>query len=194
MAIYNTDNQKSQVLTFSSDKDVFLFLDQVSASVLMSFQFPVTLTDSSGLVYAVSDFEQLEDVLLSNDDCDEDDDNDYDDDDLDTSALEAVILSGTWVIDTYVDKTNQTSLYTGYSFSFQANGQATATKNSNVTAGSWHLYGDSGVLEWEFDFGSEEPLHSLNEDWEVSTFTDQLIELTDKTGDPKARILTFKKQ
>lgn len=194
MALYDTANQKSSVVTFTSDRDVFLFLDQVSSQVLMSFRFPVVLTDSSGLEYTVTDFEQLEDILLDNDDCDEDDDNDYDDDDLDTSALEAVLTSGTWLIDSYIDDTNQTSLYAGYSFVFQAGGQATATRNSTVTPGSWQLYGDSGALEWELDFGSEEPLQSLNEDWEVIAFTDQLIQLTDKPGDPEARILTFKKQ
>jgi hypothetical protein len=194
IATYDTVNQKSSVLTLSTDKEVFQFLEQASMNVLIALQFPVTLTDSSGTVHSVADYEQLEDLLLSNDDCDEDDDNDFDDDDLDTSALEAILLTGTWEIDTYLDGTDQSSLFAGYIFSYQGNGQATAEINSNVTMGSWMLYGDSGTLEWVLNFGSEEPLKELNEDWKVTSFSDTIIELTDKPGDPEGRTLTFKKQ
>jgi hypothetical protein len=136
----------------------------------------------------------MEDVLLSNSDCDEDDDNDYDEDDLDTNEIQSLITSGNWAVEYYLDETDQTSLYAGYIFSFQPNGTSSATKAGNPQPGTWAVYGDSGALEWKVAFEGGEPVDELNEDWEVGVFTNETIELFDKPGDPESRRLVFRKQ
>lgn len=193
IATYDPTNQKSDVVTLSSDKDTYQFLNQLATDVLIALQFPVLLVDSAGTETSVGDYQELEDFLLGSDDCDEDDDDDYDDDDLDTSELRAVISNGDWVVESYLDETDQTAVFSGFAFVFAADSTATATQGGNVLTGMWALYGDSGELEWEMEFEKEEPVDELSEDWTVVSYTATRVELVDKPGSTKFKRLVFSK-
>lgn len=193
IATYDPTNQRSNVVTLTSDKDTYQFLSQLTGDVLIALQFPVVLVDSAGAETAVNDYKELEDLLLGSDDCDEDDDNDFDDDDIDTSELYGVISNGSWVVESYFDKTNQTAAFSGYNFVFAADSSMTATLGGNVIPGRWILYGDSGELEWEIEFDDEDPVNELNEDWTVVLYTTTRIELVDKPDSTKAKRLIFTK-
>jgi hypothetical protein len=159
----------------------------------VSFVFPVSLEDSQGSQHTASNVEELEQIIEdAEDDCDEDDDNDFDDDDIDTSALEAVLISGAWKVSYYFDETNQTEQYGDFTFTFSEDGTVTVLGGSEDSVGTWVAYGDDGEIELELMFDeNNDLLDEISEDWDVVTFSTTQLELED--GHADGTVLRFQK-
>lgn len=58
-------------------------------------------------------------------------------------AVTDIAVSGSWTISSYVDSgTNETSDYTGYSFTFNADGSLIAENGSTTVTGTWSVTRD----------------------------------------------------
>lgn len=194
VSIYDSKNQLSDIVVISDDEDLFGFFDGLDSAELAGVQFPIVVILSDSSEVTINGNGQLEDLIESvYNDCDEDDDNDFDDDDVDTGALSAILTNGSWKIDFFLDESDKTSLFSAYTFTFDAAETANASDGGVNVPGIYALYGDDGSLELDLDFGESPPFVLIKEDWEVLTYSDALIELTDNPGSPEARRLTFKK-
>ncbi|MBL6447691.1 hypothetical protein JMN32_15340 [Fulvivirga sp. 29W222] len=178
LALYDSDNQKSDVITINDDEEFEVFVEQLEDSDYVGFNFPVTLILSTGEEVQAFDNETLESIIESSiDDCDEDDDNDYNDDDVDDSGLLAVLSGSTWEVTYFFTTTDQTSAFEGFQFILQADGSATLTDGSTTYEGSWEASGDSGMLQIELDFDGLPLLDEVGNSWKVVQYSDTQIEL-----------------
>ncbi|MBK6344932.1 MAG: hypothetical protein IPN08_01400 [Bacteroidales bacterium] len=60
-----------------------------------------------------------------------------------SASVKKEIITDTWVISSYIDKgKNETSNYTGYSFTFSDNGILTANVSGNSFTGTWSIGSD----------------------------------------------------
>lgn len=194
LTIYNTSTLISKVVTIESDEQLYEFIELLKDNELVSFKFPVTLLLTDGSEIIVNDVEELE-IAIENaeGECDEDDDNDFDDDDIDTGSFEALLTSGAWQIEYYFDEINQTTLYASFTFTFNADGTIAIVSGVNTYSGQWIAYGDNGTIELDLELDGDELLNKLNEDWDVNTFSESLINLKDDLEDAEPKVLTFKK-
>lgn len=109
------------------------------------------------------------------------------------SDLSTVLVDGSWIVSSYLDDGNdQTNDYSAFTFSFAADGSATAN-NGSVTNGTWSAQnGDNKLV---LDFGATIPLDEFNDDWDVIAVSDTQIELRDVSGgDGTTDTLIFTKQ
>lgn len=190
VSLFNTDNQVADVITFENDKELYVFLDDLEDGDLVEINFPITLILWDGSEVIANDNNDLEDIIEdSMDDCDEDDDNDYNDDDADISEFVNVLTDGDWIISRLIDDEDKTANFTGYVFTFKADGSASATNGTNEITGRWESDGDDGTVELELFSWNSPAFDDIEEDWKVVEFNSTIIRLADDDNDDE--LLTF---
>lgn len=108
--------------------------------------------------------------------------------------VQANATNGTWRITLYMDDNkNETTNYTGYIFTFNTNGAATAVKNAETKNGTWSSYVDDGKVKFQIAFGNLPPLDEISDDWNILELTGNKIKLEDISGDGSKDYLTFEK-
>jgi hypothetical protein len=190
---YDTNNQLAGTITIDNENELFNFFRQLKKEELVELKFPVTLIQSNGSELLVKNFDEREDAIeVAADDCDEDDDNDYNDDDVNDSNLVAVLTSGQWLVDSFIDDgTDRTAQLSGYLFTFNTNNTVNAVKTTTTIPGIWETDGDSGQLELLISMSANDPFDDISEDFTVIEFNTTTIRL--EKGDDDKRILVFKK-
>lgn len=106
----------------------------------------------------------------------------------------AGITSGTWRVSTFSERgSDETGDFSGYTFSFGADGQATALKSGASKTGTWSMDNNT---RFNIDFGpktdANKPLGELSDNWKVISVTGREIRLTDDNVS-SAEFLTFTK-
>lgn len=84
-------------------------------------------------------------------------------------------ISGSWRVSFYWDKKDETGNLSGYSFSFNAGGVVTATKNITVVNGTW----SESSSTFNIDFGTDAVLSEINGNWQKVEKTSTTIKLKD---------------
>ena len=89
------------------------------------------------------------------------------------------VTNGTWRVSHFSERGNdETSDFTGYSFSFQSDGKIIATKNGAQQQGTW-----SESSRFNIDLGAKtdanKPLGELTDDWVIVSKTSTFISLKD---------------
>jgi hypothetical protein len=105
-----------------------------------------------------------------------------------------IMTSGVWFVQTYnQNDTSITSLFTGYSFQFYANGKVSAIKGgSTLATGTW--VGNVSNLSINSNFpGASDPLDKLNSVWYITNTTDTSVYANATIGS-NADYLTLYKQ
>ena len=181
VSVFNTDNQVAEVVTFENDKALYEFLDDLEDGDLVGIDFPITLVLANGSEVIANNNNELEAFIEDAvDDCDEDDDNDYNDDDVDISEFVSVLTDGQWLISRLVDdEDDMTAIFTGYVFTFNADGSASATNGTNEVTGRWESDGDDGEIELELHSWNLQAFDEIAEDWKVIAFNSSIIRLVD---------------
>lgn len=109
--------------------------------------------------------------------------------------------NGTWKITKYVDSgKDETSKFSGFTFTFAEGGSATATNGSNSTMGSWSIHDSNSKddtqddLHFVISFPTTNNLDNLNDDWDFVSQSNTKLELTDVSGgNGGTDYLTFEK-
>lgn len=112
------------------------------------------------------------------------------DDPADTStSVVQIVTTGSWRIASFSETDeDKTSDFSGYSFSFNSNGQLTASHSSGNTTGSWGW--DDSSSKFIISIGVSKPLSELSDDWIILEKTENLVRLkNDNTL--KNELLTF---
>lgn len=119
-----------------------------------------------------------------------------DDDNMPNSSVQDATMvsqSGSWKISSFIDSgQNETNHFTGYTFTFGDNGELTATNGSNTLTGSWSITNsnsnDDSSNDSDMDFNIFFPVddsnafEDLNDDWDISSYDDNTIDLIDVSG------------
>ena len=93
----------------------------------------------------------------------------------DNTTLNNAATMGNWKISLFQEDHDETSNFAGYTFNFAANGTATATKGSTVVTGTWALR----ESKFELDFGADDVLRHISDDWIIIEKTETTIKLKD---------------
>ena len=95
-----------------------------------------------------------------------------------TSGLTTTLTSGTWVIGSFTQKTeDKTSKFAGYSFVFSADGKVTVSKDGKQTSGTWQYtpavtyYGATSKEAIDLSVGADKPLSQLTRKWNFISST-----------------------
>jgi hypothetical protein len=101
-----------------------------------------------------------------------------------SSELTEILTSATGLrIVTFIeDGRDKTSQFSGYTFSFSADGSVTATLNGTNINGTYRVFRDDGRLELEMDFPLNSPLYELDDDWYFESRTSDTLSFED-SGD-----------
>lgn len=98
------------------------------------------------------------------------------DDSSPSSTIDNTVQQGNWKITLFNDSGNdETNHFTGYEFTFNADGTVVATSNGNTVNGIWSTGNDDSQSKLVLNFGATSPFDELNEDWHVTEETSTLI-------------------
>lgn len=96
------------------------------------------------------------------------------------------LTSGNWYVNLLNDDgEDETCDYVAYQFTFNANGTVTAVSTTETKNGFWTVTNSSNDLDLVLNFdlnGPSDPFDELNDDWDVSNFSNIMIELIDISG------------
>jgi hypothetical protein len=97
------------------------------------------------------------------------------------TPISQVITQGSWIVHYYFENgTDETSDFSGYSFTFAASGSFTATKSGVATNGTWSEITDDGKKKLVLNLATADPkLDNVNDDWVIVSKSNSLIELKD---------------
>jgi len=120
-------------------------------------------------------------------------------------AVSNLVVSGSWSITSYVDSgTDETSDYTGYSFTFNSDGSLDAVNGSTMITGTWSVTSDDSSDDDDYDsmddidfnifFSAPPNFEELSDDWDIVSRSSTRIELIDISGgNGGTDTLTFEK-
>ena len=111
------------------------------------------------------------------------------------STTSQVVTSGSWKVTLFTDSGNdETSDFSGYTFTFNSSGVLSAVKNGITTNGTWNVSSSSN--KFNINLGpkvdSNKPLGELTDDWKILSNTGTVIRLTDDNASSN-EFLTFTK-
>ena len=96
--------------------------------------------------------------------------------------LTDIMEAGSWSVASYIDSgDDETGDYSGYTLTFSMDGTASATNGTNTFNGTWSITGSTD-LDFNMDFGPDEPFEEFNDDWDVLNYTASRVELQDISG------------
>lgn len=124
--------------------------------------------------------------------CNKDDDNLPS---ISPSNVSSTVVSGTWRITYYFDTDHEaTSNFTGFKFTFGANGTLSATNDILTRTGTWATGTDDSKTKLVLTFATPAEFENISEDWEVIERTDTKIRLQHVSGgNGGTDLLTFEK-
>ena len=163
IAVYNDNNEQTGSETFENDEQLYRFFKELKENEFVSFNFPMTLIDSTGEKVVIENNEQLAQAIrTAKNECDEDDDDDYNDDDFSLERLNGYLVECPWVVkDVEINDVDLTEDYFEYKLDFKEDGSVIATRvvpSSAVVDGAWTTsLTDHGAL-LSLDFGANDIL------------------------------------
>ncbi|RSK39988.1 META domain-containing protein [Mangrovimonas spongiae] len=114
-----------------------------------------------------------------------------------------IAMSGNWTVTSFIDSgIDETNHFNGYTFTFANNGTLTATNGSNTISGTWSVTNSnsnddsSNDIDFNIFFPVDDnhPFEDLNDDWDITTYNSNLIDLIDISGgNGGTDTLTFEK-
>ena len=109
--------------------------------------------------------------------------------------LNSTVSSGTWKVTYYWDNDHEeTTNFTGYSFTFGGSNVLTAVKSSTTVTGTWVTGTDDSKVKLTLAFVSPVDFIEISDDWEVIEKTTTKIRLQDVSGGISTTdYLTFEK-
>jgi hypothetical protein len=134
--------------------------------------------------------------------CNKDDDNSQQQDTTITQTMNTA-QSGIWKVTYFFDSDQvETGHFTGYNFTFNANGSLVAVNGSTTITGTWSVTdsntndddGGSSDIDFNIFFASPPDFEDLSDDWDIISVSSSKIELTDVSGgNVGTDFLTFEK-
>jgi hypothetical protein len=169
--IYNANNQIATTITINNNEALFNFIKNLATNVLIAVNYPISITNPAGQVIVINNNAALESIIENAiKDC-------HHGGGGNISPLGAILTSGNWKVSYAVnDNQENTTIYSGYNFTFNANGTVAAVKETNTFNGTWSSALDGSEVKLKLAF-SAATFSGLNESWKVIEFTTTKIRL-----------------
>ena len=104
-----------------------------------------------------------------------------------------VVVDGTWKVTLFTDSGNdETSDFSGYTFTFNSNGTVTAIKSGVSKNGTWSTSSNKFNIDLGAKIDTNKPLGELTDDWKIISSSNTEIKLTDDNT-ASSEFLTFTK-
>ncbi len=124
--------------------------------------------------------------------------------DVNAAELQSTAQDGQWRITYYFDSDKEeTDDYTGYAFTFGADGTVTASNGTTEVTGTWSVTDssssddspdDSSDVDFNLFFAAPPIFEELSDDWDILEYSGNRIRLIDVSGgDGSTDYLTFEK-
>lgn len=108
-------------------------------------------------------------------------------------ALNSLVISADWEISEFIDSgTNETGDFSGFTFTFNADGTLVAENGSETIAGTWSVTDDdmddssndnsNEDIDFNIFFASPPDFSELTEDWQIVSHSASRIELIHVSG------------
>lgn len=112
--------------------------------------------------------------------------------------LRTIMASGTWIITFYFDNNQEeTNDYRTFSFIFNPQGSLNASDGIDSNNGTWSVTPDSsgdGEIDFNISFASPPDFEELSDDWDVTSYSNDKLELRDISGgNGNTDLLTFER-
>ncbi|WP_437918051.1 hypothetical protein [Sphingobacterium sp. LRF_L2] len=128
--------------------------------------------------------------------CDKDDNDNIQNEE--TAKVSALMRDGNWTITRYKkDGIDLTTRFDGFSFQFNTENSLLAIVGETTYTGSWSVTADDDRtvdLDLNIFFSTAANLQSLNDDWDIISYTATRIEVADDYGEADEDLLIFEKQ
>lgn len=155
-SLFNSAHNLIDTKTVYNDREMYHFIKNISASDIISINFPIEVILSDGTLVIINNMMELRHALEdAKDSCDEDDDNDYGDDDFTKERLDNLLVMCPWIVHDF--KRNSVSLndhYREYIMRFFEDGVVKVrARNGDELTGAWttRVTDNGALLKLEFD-------------------------------------------
>ncbi|MFD2101595.1 hypothetical protein [Flagellimonas iocasae] len=122
------------------------------------------------------------------------------------AELKSITEEGSWVITYFYDTDKEeTSHFSGYTFTFNSDGTLAATNGTNEVNGTWSITNsdsndddssdDDSDVDFNISFSAPSDFEDLSDDWDIVKYSSVRIELIDVSGGNEGTDnLVFEKQ
>ncbi|WP_250432918.1 hypothetical protein [Hanstruepera flava] len=112
--------------------------------------------------------------------------------------LKTIMATGSWVVTFYFDTDHEeTNNFTTFSFIFNPQGSINASNGVDTNNGTWSVTPDSsgdGDIDFNISFTSPPDFEEISDDWDVTSYSDDKLELRDVSGgNGGTDLLTFER-
>lgn len=175
IALYNAVKQITDVVTVDNDAEMHNIFEDID-ELFVEISYPIELELLSGEKISVVNNFQLEDEISQIiDSCDEEDEVEFSEEDYPYVDL---LARGEWSVSFYADTSNETSVFSGYTFNFSSDFTVQANTMAVTISGLWELDVTTDLTILEIDFDTEEThLAWLNDEWKITSAKADRIEL-----------------
>lgn len=173
--VYNSNNQIANTIAIQNNTQLFNFIATLSNGIVATIEYPILVTNSNGINVVITNNSQLESFI-------DDAIDDCNDVVIGTNpTFTSILTTGTWRVSYFFEDYDETSYYTGYYFTFLANGTTTVVKNSITLNGTWSTYVDNNQNKLDLIYDGA-TLDEIEEDWRITEYTSTEIRLKDISG------------
>lgn len=199
LSVYDEHKETAVIKTVSTDEAMYSFLTLLAEDEYAAIQYPISMVDDQNISVTIENNIALENEIEGAiNACDEGDEVDNGQDPKPTD-LETILKAGNWKVTFYFNEKDTTSAFDEHIFEFESNRVLKAKVGDVITNGEWSIDEEEEngkpiqILEMEFE-DSEEPLKWLDEEWEVTNFSELKVEMkSESENNEPSTILTIER-
>lgn len=171
--VFDAKKEMADIVTINSDKEMFLFFNNMGDDDLVGFEFPLSLVQFDGSAVEVHDNIELEESIESLiDACDEGDNQ---------NQIEAFLVGGEWVITFFEDTTDVSITFNDFVLIFNSDETiiAEGELGENIE-GKWkvNFRDDKQSFALELDFDTDDPPFIwLDAEWDITDYLETHLEM-----------------
>ena len=93
------------------------------------------------------------------------------------SSLSDILKAGSWIIDHYHDEEDRSADFSGYIFTFKADGGLTLSKGTESYTGQWSVVKEEGLSKVLINVNTINIVQKLNDKWAVKTINTTKLDM-----------------
>lgn len=188
LLLFNTNQEQTGSVVVNNNRELFAFFTQLPPSIVVSIDYPISISFRDGTTLQLNNNRELLRVLLECRNADDDSDDNTIDDDISGSLRETArelrrtLLANDWFVTEYINEgTNRTLVFDGVKFQFFFGGGVKVSKGNVFAFGRWKIELESNNrLGIDLDFRDDfQLLENIDEDWVVREFSNTLLNLVE---------------
>lgn len=179
---FNSNTEQTSTNTFTSNKELFLYISNLSEAHFLTIDYPVNVLLNNGSITEVNSNENFKNLINN---CENQGANQI-------SQYTDYLITDSWYISyLFADETENTSNFCEFQFTFITEGIVEVSYDSSlVLTGNWDMIAVSNDVKVLLDFPTEIPFEELNNDWNLSVGNNTTFDFVTDNGNE----LSFKRE